>query len=102
MKKTFVVMLALCGISLGTGCLNVKAPEQIHVGGGPPPQNVDSSRVPATHSHEEARAELARAYDQIRYLEHECERLRDRYEDAKADKEEYKRKYKDLKDKHDD
>ncbi|MCP4248701.1 MAG: hypothetical protein GY778_16775 [bacterium] len=100
-----IIMLASVGLMVvvTSGCVSVQAPERINIGpGGPPPQNVDSSRVPPTTTHEEARAELVKAYDQIRYLEHRNHRLEDKLEDAKKDKEEYKRKYKRLKDKYDD
>ena len=102
MKKTLIAAIAVGGLCLVWGCVQVKAPERIDIGGGPRPQHVDSSRVPQTTSHAEAQAELTKAYDQIRYLEHENRRLRDKYEDAKRDKEEYKHKYEQLKDRYDD
>ncbi len=89
-----VTMLVLAGSAL-VGCVQVKAPETIQIGSGPPPEDIDSAQVPPTTTHEQARAELTRAYRQIRWLESENERLRER-----GDR--YKRKYKDLKDKYDD
>ena len=102
MKKTLIAAIAVGGLCFVWGCVNVKAPERINVGGGPSPQKVDSSRVPHTATHAEAQAELTKAYDQIRYLEHQNRRLRDKYDGAKKDKEEYKQKYKQLKDRYDD
>ncbi len=56
------------------GCVNVKAPERIDLGGRPEP--VDSGRVPPTSSHEQARQELVKAYQNIQYLERENQELR--------------------------
>lgn len=57
------------------GCVSVKAPERIEIGNSSRPERVDSSRVPPTSSHEHARQELARAYENIRWLERENQRL---------------------------
>lgn len=67
------------------GCVNIQAPEKIEVRGSSRPEPVDSSRVPRTASHEEARGELRKAYANLQYLERENGRLQ-----RKAD--EYKRK----------
>lgn len=77
--------------SLFTGCLNVKAPEQINV--GTHPQRVDSSRVPPTRSHEEARQLLARAYERNRYLEAKASELKRDNKKLKQERDEYKRRY---------
>ena len=90
-------------VLFASGCLSARAPENIYIGtGGPAPQDVDSNKLPPTTTHEEARAELVKAYDHIRYLEHRNHRLENKLEDARQDKEEYKRKYKRLEDKYDD
>ena len=63
-------MLSATSLLLGlVGCVSVTAPERITVGGGSRAEPVDSSRVPDTNSHEEARAELGKAYRYIRDLE---------------------------------
>ena len=69
-------LLTTLGITLAcaAGCISVKAPERINIGGSPP---VDSSRVPPTANHEEARRELAKAYQRIQELERENARLRE-------------------------
>ena len=96
------ILLACCFVvSSLLGCVNVRTPD-VQINTGPPPENVDSSRVPPTATHEEARAELVKAYNHIRYLEHENARLREKRQDALEDRDEYKRKYKRLKDKYDD
>jgi predicted RNase H-like nuclease (RuvC/YqgF family) len=102
MKKGLPLVAGLFLLSAHAGCLNVQAPERVYVGGGPQPEKVDSSRVPETRTHEEARAELTKAYRQIQYLEHENQRLTRKLDDAKAKKEEAERKYEKLKDKHKD
>lgn len=83
---------ALLGLAAGAllglaGC--VTAPEKIEVSvdGGRRPPPVDSSRVPATASHEEARHELAKAYENIRYLEEENRRLEEKARKYKRERE---------------
>jgi hypothetical protein len=87
--------ILLAAVVCSSGCLEVRAPESIQIGSGPPPQRIDSSQVPPTSTHEEARAELVKAYRQIRYLEGENARLRE-------SRDKYKRKYKDIEDRYDD
>lgn len=98
--RFLICLVALCGAA--GGCVTVRAPEEIHIGSGPRPAKVDSSQVPATTSHEQARAELINAYQQIRYLEHQNKRCRAKLEDAKERGDDYKRKYKRLEKKYDD
>ena len=102
--KTIITLGGVGLVVLVTsGCLSARAPENIYIGtGGPAPQDIDSNRVPPTTTHEQTRAELVKAYDHIRYLEHRNHRLEDKLQDARKDKEEYKRKYKRLKDQDDD
>lgn len=79
----------LCGAVL-PGCVNVKAPERISV--NERPARVDSSSVPPTRSHEEARQLLAEAYERNRYLEGKVERLERDKEELKRERDEYKRR----------
>jgi hypothetical protein len=75
-------MLAAVGLWLVGGCVSVQAPREVSIGGHS--GKVDSSRVPETASHEEARAELRKAYAYVRELEDkkaEYKRERDRYKD---------------------
>jgi len=96
--KTTMLLVCACLVGLMVaGCVTARAPEKIYIGTGPTPENVDSTRVPATTTHEEARAELVKAYNQIRYLEHRNERLSHKLREARQDRDEYKRKYKRLK-----
>ena len=78
--------LALIGVMwLSTvGCVSVKAPEKIEVGGGSRSEPVDSSRVPDPATMGEARYELRKAYGNIQYLER-------RVSDLERDKAKYKR-----------
>ena len=101
-SKVAATALLASGTGLGTvGCLDVdaRAPD-IYLDGGPPPERVNSSQVPPTSSHEEAQAELQKAYHQIRYLEDENRRLKKKVEDEKARGDEYKDKYNKLKDRY--
>ncbi|HVP09931.1 MAG TPA: hypothetical protein VMV94_01950 [Phycisphaerae bacterium] len=81
-----------------SGCVNVKAPEQINVGTGPH-HPVDASQVPPTKTHEEARQKLAEAYAEIRYLQSKVADLEKDKKELKAQREEWEKKYKKLKDK---
>lgn len=88
---TWVRAIGLCvgaAVVLGaTGCVNIKAPERIEIANRRPAP-VDSSRVPATSSHEHARQELTKAYQQIQYLEHENARLDRKAADYKRERDE--------------
>jgi len=76
-----------------TGC--VKAPERIDVRvGSDRPAAVDSSRVPQTATHEECRAELARAYDNLQHLERENAELRRKADEYKRQRDECRRQLK--------
>ncbi|MEP0848488.1 MAG: hypothetical protein HRF50_16905 [Phycisphaerae bacterium] len=70
------------------GCVSVKAPERIEIGGRARPEPVDSSRVPDTATHDEARRELAKAYQNIQYLERENARLARQAADYKRERDE--------------
>lgn len=86
-----LVLAAVCA------CVNVKAPERIEIGGGPQPENIDSAHAPAPRNLDEARAEIDKAYRQIRYLERElasCQKDKRKY---KQERDDYKAKYKRLK-----
>lgn len=89
------VTLGIAGLllvlGLSAGCVSVKAPEKIVVGSGSPPP-VDSSRVPATSTHEEARAELNKAYQNIQHLERENQRLRQKADEYKRERDDARRR----------
>jgi hypothetical protein len=100
--KHLLVHLCACTALLVAGCFSAKAPEKIYIGTGPQPADIDSSSVPHTETHEQARAELIKAYQQIRYLEDRYDRCRSKLEDARAEADEYEEKYERLKDQRDD
>ena len=81
--------LATVGLTLlcGAGCINLKAPERIDIGGRNA-EPVDSSRVPPTANHDEARRELTRAYQRIQQLERDNERLDRKAADYKRERDE--------------
>lgn len=70
------------------GCVSVKAPERIVIGGSARPEPVDSSRVPDTATHDEARRELVKAYQNLQYLERENDRLAKQAADYKRERDE--------------
>lgn len=86
-----VALLCAGSLLVASGCVSVKAPERINIGNSSRPEPVDASRIPPTSSHEHARQELAKAYQNIQYLERENQRL-----DRKAA--EYKRERDDCRD----
>jgi len=96
-----MAVILVAGISL-TGCINVKAPEEINVGSSPGRQPIDTSRLPRTQSHEEARQKLAEAYQRIDYLEDKVRDLDKDKRELKDERDDYKRKYKREKKRHDD
>ena len=100
-----VLALAVVALSISlvgaAGCVNVRPPD-IQIGTGPPPEDVDASRVPPTATHEEARAELEKAYRQLRYLEDRVRRLEADNRELEAERDEYEDKYDRLKDKYED
>jgi hypothetical protein len=86
MKKTCLLLAAGAALTLTTfGCVNVKAPERIDIGGGRP-EPVDTSRVPPITTVEQGRAELARAYQNIQYLEQENRHLKDKADNYKRER----------------
>ncbi len=96
MRTCALVCLGMFVLAAVNGCIQARAPESIVIGA--PRERVDSSRTPQTRSHDEAQAELDKAYRHIRYLEQENQRLRHKYEEAKRDKDDYKHRYERLKD----
>ena len=99
--RTLILLACCLVVSCLVGCVIVRTPV-VQINMGPSPEDLDSSQVPPTATHEEARAELIKAYKHVRYLEHQNARLREKHEDARQERDEYKRKYKRLKDKYDD
>jgi len=91
------LLASLCGLFLFTACLNVKAPERIEVHGGGSYEDTGPAEIPPTSTHEEARAELQKAYDRIALLKRENSRLHRKIDDleedldkAKDERDEYK------------
>lgn len=78
-----VAAILLCG------CLNVKAPDKIVIGGGES-EPVDSSRTPQISSVEEGRTELDRAYRAIRRLESQNAELEKDKDELKRERNQYK------------
>ena len=89
LAASFIVLFAI-SVLLG-GCVSLKAPESISVGDHP--RRIDSSRVPPTQSHEEARQRLGEAYERNRYLEAKVADLEREKEELKKERDEYKRQY---------
>ena len=97
-----LVVIAAFTITPGlVGCVNVQAPD-VNVGSRPGRRQIDTSRLPPTRSHEEARQKLGEAYERIDYLEDKVGDLEKDKRKAKDERDEYKRKYKRAKDRYDD
>jgi len=84
------------------GCAKVELPREINVGSGSSRERVDSTKIPHTQNHSEARQELRKAYHRIGRLERDNDRLRRQRDDYKDKYKHQKDKYEDLKDKYDD
>ncbi|MFH0983106.1 MAG: hypothetical protein V2A79_16425 [Planctomycetota bacterium] len=95
------LLLLLTGFVPQLACVNARAPD-VYINAGPVPENVSSAQVPATTTHEQARAELEKAYRQIRYLESENRRLEGKVKHEKERGDDYKVKYERLKKKYED
>ncbi len=93
MRRSWLWWLAVGGLCLEVGCVNVKAPERISIGGDRPPP-VDSSRVPQPATLEEAHQELVKAYQNIQYLEQDNARLSDKAQKYKSERDQYKKQLK--------
>ena len=102
--RTWILTLACVGcIGTFSGCgISVKAPEQINIANNNRPRRIDSSRVPATASHEEARQRLAECYERNRYLEKKVSRLEADKRKYKNERDEYEEKYEREKERYDD
>ncbi len=96
----FAIVL-LGGLVSFAGCVSIKAPEEVYIANRNRPERIDSSRVPPTNSHEEARQKLAEAYERNRFLEDKVQKLEREMRKLKDDRDEYKEKYEREKD-HDD
>ena len=92
MKTRTTIVGMIVGLLLTIpGCVSVKAPERIDIGGSRRPERVDSTRVPNPSTLEEARYELHKAYGNIQWLEDEVAKLQ-------QDKAKYKRQRDDCRD----
>jgi len=104
MRRAMMGALVCSGlVGLGAGC--VEAPREINIGtdyGRSRQARIDSTQIPPTANHAEARQELKKAYYRIGQLEREKDRLQRKYDECKDKYEREKDKYKDLKDKYDD
>lgn len=91
--------IALIVAAVGIGCVNVKAPERIDVGGKPVyGGDRNRQRDPNPQTLDGCREELRRAYDRIDSLERKVADLESDKRKLKDERDEYKDRYKRLKD----
>lgn len=93
-------LLPLAGLAFGlvAGCVNIDAPEKIEVGTRERAEPVDSARIPPTASHEEARAELRKAYAYLREVEQERDHWRKKAAKYKQERDKCERRLDDCED----
>lgn len=87
MYRRMLVGLALGAMVWLSGCVSVQAPREVNVGSSRP-EPVDSSRVPRTSSHDDCRAELEKAYQNLQYYEREIARWKDKASEYKSERDE--------------
>ena len=94
MRKSpgWIVLGALAATAC-SGCVSLKAPEQINF--QPHAQVADPSSVPPLASMDEARQKLAEAYAEIRYLRGKVRDLEDDKDELKAERDHYKHRHDD-------
>jgi len=89
-KRLGPAVTVCLGAWMMVGCVSLKAPERIEVGSRNAPPKVDSSKVPPTSNHAEARQRLAEAYQRNAYLERrvadleaKCDRYEEKYDEER-------------------
>lgn len=87
-RRRFAPPLLLGALFLG-GCLNLKAPDSIVIGGRPH-DDVDSENVPRISTVEEGRTELDKAYRSLRRAEAKARDLERENAKLKRERDEYK------------
>jgi len=91
MRTSFLLAASAALILTTLGCVSVKAPERIDIGGSRP-EPVDTSRVPPIATVEQGRQELYRAYQNIQYLEQENCRLKEKADKYKRERDECRKR----------
>jgi len=92
--------MALGGVVLGFvlivlgGCVQLPGNVDVQVGNPSSSPRVDSTRIPPTSSHEEARQELQKAYGYIRGLERKVNKLEEDKSELKAQVSQLKKRLK--------
>lgn len=99
MRRIVISLSGLATLALVSACVNVKAPENIEIGGKS--YTSGSSRAPNPGSLDECRTELNRAYNRIDSLERRCDSLEKDKKKYKEERDEWKEKYEKLKDRYD-
>ncbi|MFO0972200.1 MAG: hypothetical protein U1A27_02005 [Phycisphaerae bacterium] len=92
--RNFVRTMLVVATVAWAGCVNVKAPERIDVGGSPVYGGSHRSSRPEPQTLSEAREELRRAYDRIDSLEHKVAGLESDKRKLKDERDDYKDRYK--------
>jgi hypothetical protein len=93
MSKVRVLLAASAAALMLTalGCVSVKAPERIDIGGGHPAP-VDTGRIPPITTVEQGREELCKAYQNIEYLERENEHLKHKADEYKHERDQCRKR----------
>jgi predicted RNase H-like nuclease (RuvC/YqgF family) len=94
-RTTFFLITLLAPLS--AGCLNVQTPREISVNTDVGTrERVDTSSVPPTASHEEARQKLANAYAEIRSLRSDVASLERDKKDLKRERDDCRKEVKQV------
>jgi hypothetical protein len=98
--RKWLLATVAAGMFCWGGCVNIDPNVKVDMRSRPEP--VDSSRVPQTASHEEARRELNKAYQNIQWLERELARQERKKDEYKRERDRYKKQRDRYKDRLDD
>ncbi len=104
MRRVAFSATVVIGIVSLASCVNVKAPERIDIGSGSSGYHSSSgsSKAPNPGSLDECRTELNKAYSQNESLQRRCDSLEADKKKYKEERDEWKDKYKALKDRYND
>ncbi len=96
------ILIALAWVFNLSGCVSINDPKGFDITGVGAPKRIDSTHVPPTNTHAEARRLLEEAYERNGYLEERCAKLEAENRKLEAERDEFEDRYEMLKDRYED